>query len=157
VLVRIPGMRNIYRRWPAVERLIDDTRDAILQISVAAVGWSAFWFLVTYAVDAFSLYLLLDTWNAAVRVVPLAQVIVISYLIGLASMLPLGIGVRDITFLALLQQLGVSAETGAAAVVAQRAMRTVIPLMLGLPALAVAARWRRRAGGGEVAHQPKEP
>lgn len=144
ILVRLPGVGNLYRRWPAVERLIEHTRAAILGLRVSTVGWATFWFLVTYAVDTFSLYLLLDALNAAVRSVLLAQVIVISYLVGLASMLPLGIGVRDITFLALLQQLGVSAEMAAAAVVAQRAMRTVIPLMLGLPALAFVARWRRR-------------
>ncbi len=135
LLTWTPGVKLLYRKWPALNSFIAGTRAAVLGLRPRAIAIAIGWFLVTYAADALALYAVMRAWGALISPLLLAQVIVISYLVGLASMLPLGIGARDLTFLFLLQQLGAPPEIATAATLVQRTFRTLVPLAMGLPAL----------------------
>jgi uncharacterized membrane protein YbhN (UPF0104 family) len=142
IFARLPGVRALYRKWPPIEALINNTRAAVLGLRPRAIAIATGCFLVTYVADTLALHAVLSAWGAPIAPLLLAQVIVISYLVGLASMLPLGIGARDVTFLLLLQQLGAPPEVATAATVVQRTFRTLVPLAMGLPALLL-VQWRK--------------
>ena len=94
-------------------------------------------FSINYGIDALSLYLLLSELGFSVNPMYLLYVIVLSYLAGTLSFIPMGIGTRDISFIALLSQLGPSIETATVAAVLQRILRSFIPLVLSAVSLNV--------------------
>ena len=94
-------------------------------------------FAVNYSLDALSLYVLLNALGYSVNPVYLLYVIVLSYLAGALSMIPMGLGTRDISFIMMLTHLGPSPEVAATAALLQRVLRSLIPLLLSVISLNV--------------------
>lgn len=104
-----------------------------------ATGWLA----LTYLVDVWTVWFLAQALGAPLPPVAIGHAIVISYLAGAASLLPLGLGVRDAAFALLLEQSGAPTDTAALVALLHRTLRTLLPLVLGLGvSLVVLRRYR---------------
>ena len=122
---------SLFRKMGRLRAFILDVRSAILGIKPASLAIALAWFGATYLVDILTVALLARALGGAISWIAIGHAIVISYLIGAASLLPLGLGVRDVTFVVLLQQAGLSAEQASAIALIHRLARTVLPLTLG--------------------------
>lgn len=94
-------------------------------------------FVATYLLDAYSLQLVLKAMGSQLTLFELTYTIVFSYLVGLFTFLPLGLGPRDLSFVYLLTVLGAPMEVAASAALLQRALRIVVPLGLGLISMGI--------------------
>lgn len=62
---------------------------------------------------------------------------VVSNLAGLVSLIPLGLGIRDITGVFILSRFGVAESIGVTVVLVERAFWTVLPLLVGLGSISI--------------------
>jgi uncharacterized protein (TIRG00374 family) len=85
-----------------------------------------------YLLEALCLYLIFKEFGWILNIFELTFVIVFAYLVGLFSLIPMGIGPQDISLVYLLTRLGVTQDIGAAAAVINRLTRVVIPIIIGL-------------------------
>lgn len=131
VLDRIWVLGPLFRASGPIRQFTFDLRNAMFGIKPAAVALATFWLAITYVVDVASVRYLGQALGADLPVVAVGHAIVISYLAGAVSLLPLGLGVRDVTFVLLLQQAGASADAAAALALIHRTIRTLLPLLLG--------------------------
>lgn len=151
LLMALPLPSKWLERLTPVRRFVQDIRDSVsrarpryILMAVAALG-------ITYPIDIASVWYLARDLGADVSYTGVAHAIVTSHLAGLLSMIPLGIGVRDVTFALLLERAGATQDTAALIALIHRLVRTVIPIALGLlllafvPALANRDELRRRA------------
>jgi uncharacterized membrane protein YbhN (UPF0104 family) len=120
-----------FRKMEKLRGFIFSMRSAILQISPASLIAASGWFAATYVVDILTIGFLIDCLGGSMSSIAIAHAIVISYLAGVASLLPLGLGVRDVTFALLLQQGGLSADLAATIALTLRVARMLPPLALG--------------------------
>ena len=97
--------------------------DTIKAILAFAVGW---------LVNAVSLWVILYEFGWRLNIQDLVYVGVFAYLVGTFSMLPMGLGSRDVTLVLLLTQLGPNSDIATATALIQRVFRTVVPLFIGL-------------------------
>jgi uncharacterized protein (TIRG00374 family) len=128
-LGRIPLLR--------MKSMVVELGQGIRTIRSGNLAAAALCFSFNYAIDAMSLYALLTALGHEINPLHLLYVIVLAYLAGTLSMIPMGLGTRDISFIVLLTQLGPTLETATAAAVVQRLLRSVIPLIMSLVSLNV--------------------
>ncbi|WOH48819.1 lysylphosphatidylglycerol synthase domain-containing protein [Bradyrhizobium sp. sBnM-33] len=142
----------LLRRLGAVRRFVLDVRKAILGISPFWLAIATLWLAMTYLVDVWSIWFLADALGTALHPIAVSHAIVISYLAGAASLLPLGLGVRDGAFALLLERAGAPADVAALIALLHRTLRTVLPLVLGfIVSLAILRRYRN---AGAVIERP---
>lgn len=132
VLDRLWGLGRLFRASGPIRRFVMDLRGAMLGLRPGALGLATFWLALTYVVDVASIWYLGRALGTEIAPSTIGHAVVISYLAGAVSLLPLGLGVRDVTFALLLQQGGAQPEAAAAIVLVHRTVRTVLPLLLGL-------------------------
>jgi uncharacterized protein (TIRG00374 family) len=82
--------------------------------------------------QALNLHLVLRTLGQIVSPIALLYVLAISVTAGNLSLIPMGIGVRDASFVLLLRQLGIPDEIALSAAVIQRLLAPGWPLLLGI-------------------------
>lgn len=97
--------------------------DLIKAVGVFTSGW---------LVNALSLYIILKEFGWTLNLFELMYISVFSYLVGTFSLLPMGLGPRDVSLVLLLTQLGPSKDVATAAALIQRTVRTVVPIILSL-------------------------
>jgi uncharacterized protein (TIRG00374 family) len=102
------------------------------EVSAWRLAAVALLFLLNFAVAATRLYVVLVVLERPVDWPSLLAVSTISITAGNLSMIPMGLGVRDVTFTLLLTQSGVPGEIAVLAAVIQRLFAPGWPLMLGL-------------------------
>lgn len=132
VLDRIWGLGRLFRASGPIRRFVLDLRGAMLGLKPGALVLATLWLAATYVVDVASIWYLCRALGAELAPSAIGHAVVISYLAGAVSLLPLGLGVRDVTFVLLLQQAGAPADAAAAVALVHRTLRTVLPLLLGL-------------------------
>ena len=146
-----------YTSRPIVNRIVNffsEIRTAVGRVDKRQFLMAVLLLASTYVLDAFSLHLLLDAMGARQPLFELVYIIVFSYLVGLATLLPLGLGPRDVTFVYLLTLLGVPLDVAASAALVQRVLRNVIPLGLGLISMAVLGFNRLKPPSGSEPETP---
>ena len=89
-------------------------------------------YVVRHLVDALCFYFVLQSFASDIGIVYLLYVSVLSYMVGTLSMIPMGLGSRDITTVLLLVRAGASQEVAVASTAAMRVFYTFVPLMRGL-------------------------
>ncbi|WP_100961723.1 lysylphosphatidylglycerol synthase transmembrane domain-containing protein [Bosea sp. FBZP-16] len=143
VLDRLWGVGRLFRASGPIRKFVLDLRSAMLGLRPGALALATFWLATTYVVDVASIWFLGRALGAEIAPSAIGHAVVISYLAGAVSLLPLGIGVRDVTFVLLLQQAGAPAEAAAAIALVHRTLRTALPLLLGLVVTAFVLRKAR--------------
>ena len=128
---RIPGVRLLFDATNRVGAFVTSVRTALLGIRPGALIAATAWLASTYVIDIGTLWYLAQLFGHSLDVFQAGHAIVLSYLAGAVSFLPLGLGVRDVALSALLQQAGLPAADAAAVAVIQRAFRTLVPLAMG--------------------------
>jgi uncharacterized membrane protein YbhN (UPF0104 family) len=133
----------LLRRLEPVRQFVLDVRAAIFGLSPVWLAVATGWLALTYLVDVWTVWFLAQALGAPLPPVAIGHAIVISYLAGAASLLPLGLGVRDAALALLLEQAGAPADTAAVVALLHRTLRTLLPLVLGLGvSLVVLRRYR---------------
>lgn len=92
-------------------------------------------FSVNYVIDAVSIAMVVKDLGQQIALLDALQAVILSYLAGLVSLIPMGLGVRDVSLVVLLERAGVSRDVASTVAVVQRALRTLLPLALGLLAV----------------------
>lgn len=134
----------LFRRMSRLRSFILDVRSSILTIRPFSLALASVWFGATYIIDILTVSFLAQVLGASISWIAIGHAIVISYLIGAVSLLPLGLGVRDVTFVVLLQQAGLSAEQAATVALIHRIVRTALPLACGAIVTPIAIGIKRR-------------
>ena len=144
-----------YRTAPAALRLLNAwlpdrvrgvslkrLRDFVghLAVAVATLRWT--WLLATlavfstnYLIDALSVSLIVHSLGQQIALLSALEAVILSYLAGLISFIPLGLGVRDVSLVVLLENGGVSRDVATSVAIVHRVLRTVLPLLIGLVAI----------------------
>ncbi len=89
-------------------------------------------YLVRLAARALCLYVVLQDMGAAVSVIDLLFIQAISGIIGIISLLPMGIGAKDTSLVILMTQVGVPQSIALLAVLVDRTLWTLVPLVMGI-------------------------
>jgi uncharacterized protein (TIRG00374 family) len=129
-----------YTTRPMIVRVINffsEIRLALVRVEKTRLLLAVLVFASLYALDAYSLQLVLRGMGSQLSLFELTYTIVFSYLVGLFSFLPMGLGPRDVTFVYLLTLLGAPMDVAASAALVQRALRILIPLGLGLISMGI--------------------
>jgi uncharacterized protein (TIRG00374 family) len=124
-------LRHLFSDSTRVGRFVLSVRTAFVSMHKGQVLHASAWFIVTYIIDAATLWYILHLSGYSIDAIILAHAIVISYLAGAVSLLPLGLGVRDVALAVLLTQTGVSESHAAGAALILRTIRTSVPLAMG--------------------------
>ncbi|KUL94109.1 hypothetical protein DK26_20675 [Bosea sp. WAO] len=132
VLDRLWGIGRLFQASGPIRRFVLELRSAMLGLRPGALALATLWLALTYVVDVASIWYLGRALGADIAPAAIGHAVVISYLAGAVSLLPLGLGVRDVTFALLLQQAGAPPEVAAGIVLSHRTLRTVLPLLLGV-------------------------
>jgi uncharacterized protein (TIRG00374 family) len=113
-------------------RFGEDIQSGLRHISHMAVLGAVILDLLMIGLHVWRLWLVLNVFDSAPSLLALLAVLNISLTVGNLSMIPMGIGVRDVSFTLLLMQLGVPNEIALSAAVIQRLFSPGWPLLLGL-------------------------
>jgi uncharacterized protein (TIRG00374 family) len=141
LLLRLSGFQVLFSGIPGkLGALLDKLLQFLVELKASIVSVKKAYVLLvvallflTYLVDASSLALILrNLGEDGVSLVFLVRARVMSYLVGLVSLVPLGLGARDASLALLLTQAGVPKETALSCALLQRTIRLIIPLGLGL-------------------------
>lgn len=136
VLQALPGA---WKGLP-LARVRDLLQDLVTALADVRWGWlcaALALFCVNYAIDAVTVTMVVAQYGGTVSPWTALEAVILSYLAGLVTMVPMGIGVRDMSMVALLVRSGVDADVATTAALVQRALRTVVPLAIGVFAVHV--------------------
>jgi uncharacterized protein (TIRG00374 family) len=136
LMMALPLPASLRERSAPLRRFLMEIRESVAkarprQIVIACIALG-----ITYPVDIASVWYLAHDLGADLPIASVAHAIVTSHLAGLLSMIPMGVGIRDVTFALLLEHAGASQEVAALIALIHRLVRTVIPIGLGLLLLA---------------------
>ena len=131
-LLSLQNRLGRYRRIAACVHFTHRVRAGLGQLSALTTTGAVGFFVIMLVLQAMRLELVLRIFGHAPPVLTLLGVLTIAGTLGNASMLPMGIGVRDASFVFLLLQLGLSHEVAISAAVIQRLFAPGWPLLLGL-------------------------
>jgi uncharacterized protein (TIRG00374 family) len=130
-LVHIRGLRWVFSEKNRIGRFVCSVRAALMSMKFKYLLLACGWFSLTYVIDIASLWYLAHFYGYPLHPAILGHAIVLSYLVGALSLLPLGLGVRDIALAGLLVHAGLPEADAAACALIHRTIRTVLPLLLG--------------------------
>lgn len=121
-----------------------NSRSSINQASLKAIIFFIFLLLIRLAIRVAATCFILLHLNYEISAVILLYVETISGLVGIVSMLPVGLGARELSFVFLLTRVGVQGDIAAFTAVITRIMWTLVPFLLGIISVNIlGAKWVR--------------
>lgn len=129
------------------DRIIDSGRrfaESLKTVPRETLAAMVLLYLVRISARAICLYMILRDMNVSVSVLDLVFIQSIGGIVGIVSMLPMGIGAKDASLLVLMTQLGVPQGVALVAVLVDRALWTLVPLVAGIISANVlgVSKWR---------------
>jgi uncharacterized membrane protein YbhN (UPF0104 family) len=88
--------------------------------------------VITSFIYTLSLCLILDHYGFPLNIFLLVCINALSFVVGVASMIPMGLGVRDVTILGLLMSLGIPKDIAISTALLYRIFNTAVPYLLSL-------------------------
>lgn len=119
-------------RLVKTQTFINDFLESLALIKKTALLKASASFACGWFINALSLYFITKGFGVSINVFQLLYVSVFAYLVGTFSMLPMGLGARDLSLTFLLTQLGASGDIAALTAIVQRVFRTFLPLAIGV-------------------------
>ncbi|CAN2040296.1 Lysylphosphatidylglycerol synthetase family protein [Candidatus Magnetomoraceae bacterium gMMP-15] len=107
-------------------------KESIIKTSKTAILLFGLLLLIRIFIRVITVYIILLNFNYELSLPAILYAQTISGLIGIFSMLPMGLGAKDLSLFALLLHIGVPANVGTLIVAIDRAMWTLVPLVLGI-------------------------
>ncbi len=111
---------------------IHRVKKSLTHVSLRGLIRSVLLYSLIFGVQSVRLWLVLLVVGESISMVYLLFVIVISTTVGTLSMIPMGIGVKDVSFTFLLVQLGIPADIAVVVATIQRLFAPGWPLLLGV-------------------------
>jgi uncharacterized protein (TIRG00374 family) len=118
-----------------VRRVLAELVTALQKVDWGWLSVAVLVFTINYAIDAGTVWLVAHNYGETIDLWDALAAIILSYLAGLLSLIPMGIGVREISMVALLVKGGLSHDVATTVALVLRALRTVVPLAIGLIAI----------------------
>lgn len=107
-------------------------QQGLKRISKGALALAAGLFLLRYITHAVFLYFVLSGFGYPMNPFYLLYAKNVSLLAGTVSMIPLGLGAKDVTFMFILSKLGVPEQVALSSALIDRFFYTVLPFCLGM-------------------------
>ena len=104
---------------------------SLRSVSMWALVGMILLYLLRVSIRALCLALILQDAKVSVSLIDVVSIQSISGMIGIVSMLPMGLGVRDATLAVLLTRVGVPRSMSLVAVLVDRVLWTLVPLVVG--------------------------
>lgn len=115
-----------------VINFFDHVRMSLRDLSIPIVLGVALLYLLMLCVQALRLWLILDMFGLSSSPLMLIFVLAISMTAGNLSLIPMGLGVKDVSFTLLLTKSGVPSDVALSVAVIQRLFSPGWPLLLGI-------------------------
>jgi len=128
VIVRLP-LPKMARRALAPE---GDIILALRRVSLSSLGAAAGIFAATWVLVGIRSFYAFQLFGGSMSVVELVGISAAAFTLGSLSLLPMGLGVRDATLVALFVQAGADRDVAIAVAAFDRLLSTGVPLLLGI-------------------------
>ena len=128
VIVRLP-LPRIVRRALAPN---GDIVAALRRVPLGSLGASAGIFAATWVLVGIRSFCAFQLFGGSMNVVELVGISAAAFTLGSLSLLPMGLGVRDATLVALFVQAGADRDVAIAVAAFDRLLSTGVPLLLGI-------------------------
>lgn len=125
--------RFVFKRQ--ARRIIDfgiSLQQGFKRISKGALVLAGGLLLLRYVTQAIFLYVVLSGFGYPMNPFYLLYAKIVGYVAGTVSMIPMGLGAKDITFMFILSKLGVSEEVALSSALIDRIFHTFFPFCLGV-------------------------
>ncbi len=125
--------RFVFKRQ--AQRIIDfgiSLQQGLKRISKGALVLAAGLFVLRYITQAIFLYFVLSGFGYPMNPFYLLYAKNVAYVAGTVSMIPMGLGTKDITFMLVLSQMGVSKQVAISSALIDRFFHTFLPFGLGI-------------------------
>ncbi len=138
VLLRPRQISRFFSRFVSkkqAHRIIDfgmSLQQGLKRISKGALVLAMGLLLLKYIIHAIFLYFVLSGFGYLMNPFYLLYAKSVSLAAGIVSMIPMGLGAKDITLLFILSKMGVSEQVAVSSVLIDRFFHTVLPFCLGI-------------------------
>ena len=144
--------RFIFKRQ--TQRIVDfgiSLQQGLKRISKWALALAVGLFLLRYITQAIFLYFVLSGFGYRINPFYLLYAKTVAYVAGTISMIPMGLGTKDITFMFILSQMGISEQVAISSALIDRFFHTFLPLCLGvISASILGVKFLGERGKGEL-------
>lgn len=124
--------KSFLKKWgEKITNYIINFKDGLRKISKASLLYTAILMMFTLLIEAFASFLVLADFGYKIKLLHLLYIQCLAYIVGVISMIPLGIGSREISYLFLLNQLNVPNHSIMSYVLTLRVLWTIFPLIIG--------------------------
>lgn len=107
-------------------------KESLKTVPIIALFWVFFLLLVRIITRVLVVYFLLWHFSSQISLLEVLYIQSISGLVGIFSMLPMGLGVQEISYVALLSKVGVPRDVSLLVAIIDRTMWTLVPFILGM-------------------------
>lgn len=124
--------KSPFKKWD--EKLINyivNFKNGLKEISKVSLIYTTFLMLLLLLIEAFASFLILNDFGYKIRLLHLLYIQCLAYIVGAISMIPMGIGGREVGYLFLLNQLNVPHHAIMSYVLTLRVLWTIFPLIIG--------------------------
>lgn len=120
------------KKWgEKITAYVIDFKDGLEKISKGSLFYAAFFLSLTLLIEAFASFLVLGDFGYKIRLLHLLYIQCLVRVVGAISMIPMGIGSREVSYLFLLNQLNVPNHAVMSYVLTLRVLWTVSSLIIG--------------------------
>lgn len=124
--------RPVNSRLQRLGCFVEKVRMSVQQVTRAALLGFVLLMFIRIIIRVLIIYVILSRLGYEISPLALLYVQSIAGLIGIVSMLPMGLGAKEFGFVALLSSLTISTNAGALVATADRVLWTVVPFILGI-------------------------
>jgi uncharacterized protein (TIRG00374 family) len=128
LVTRIPGRRL----WVRILDFLEALQAALRKVSASSLVFLILVVALKLWLQGFTIYLILRELEAMLTLWQVLGALAISLGAGIATLIPMGAGTQDVSFVLLLTSLGVSQEAAVSVALVDRILFTAIPFVIGM-------------------------
>lgn len=121
------------KKWgEKITSSIINFKDGLKKISKGSLFYVTVFLILTLLIEAFASFLILTDFGYKIRFPHLLYIQCLAYIVGVISMIPMGIGSREVSYLFLLNQLNVPNHAIMSYALTLRVLWTIFPVIIGI-------------------------
>lgn len=144
LMITLLGMKNFFGSFTSITRFFLNGRfdrvanfgrgfkESLRTVSILALLWVLILLLVRIITRVLVIYFLLLQFSSRISPLEVLYIQSISGLVSIFSMLPMGLGVQEISYIALLAKVGIPSDVSILVAIIDRTLWTLVPFILGM-------------------------
>lgn len=125
--------KSLLKKWgEKIATYAINFKDGLKKITKGSLFYTAFFLSSTLLIEAFASFLILSDFGYKIRLLHLLYIQCLVRVVGAISMIPMGIGSREVGYLFLLNQLNVPNHAIMSYVLTMRVLWTIFSLIIGV-------------------------